>query len=159
MGAGTGTGTTKGVFGDTRAADDRERRGVADGCACVPEILTAPELEHLFAGVMGPELLEPAFGAAVGEDVEEAQELAVDAAGGTHHARQKGIGDRHPAFQIIPNGVRLWPPEVLSAGLCRQVSYKGMGGSGRRRRRCLLPSGNWRGKNNALSGYDGTDQP
>ena len=30
---------------------------------------------------------------------------------------------------------------------------------GRRRRRCLLPSGNWRGKNNALSGYDGTDQP
>ena len=24
--------------------------------------------------------------------------------------------------------------------------------------RCLLPSGNWIGKNNALSGYDGTDQ-
>ena len=32
---------------------------------------------------------------------------------------------------IIPNGVRLWPPEVLSAGMCRQVTNKGMGGSGR----------------------------
>ena len=58
MGAGTGTGMTKVVFGDTRAAGDRERRGVADGCARVPEILTAPELERLFAGVMGPELLK-----------------------------------------------------------------------------------------------------
>ena len=27
---------------------------------------------------------------------------------------------------------------------------------GGRRRRCLLASGNWRGKNNALSGYDGS---
>ena len=48
MGAGT-----KGVFGDACTAGDRERRGVADGGARVPEILTAAELERLVAGVMG----------------------------------------------------------------------------------------------------------
>ena len=90
MGAGTGTSTTKGVFGDERTADDRERRGVADGRARVPEILTTPELERLVAGVMGPELLEPTEGASVGEDVEEAQELAMDATRGADDARQEG---------------------------------------------------------------------
>ena len=38
------------------------------------------ELEGFFAGFV-PELLEPALGASMGEDVEEAQELAVDAPG------------------------------------------------------------------------------
>ena len=109
MGAGTGTGTTKGVFGDTRAAGDRERRGVADGCARVPEILTAPELERLFAGVMGPELLEPAFAAAVGEDVEEAQELAMDATRGADNARQEGVGDTRPRGVGLRVAVHLGP--------------------------------------------------
>ena len=40
--------------------------------------LTAAELEGFLAGVV-PESLEPALGASMGEDVEEAQELAVDA--------------------------------------------------------------------------------
>ena len=74
------------------ATGDRERRGMADGGTCVPEVLTAADLDGFVAGFV-PEPLEPAFGAAVGEDVEEAQELAVDAAGGTHHARQKGVGN------------------------------------------------------------------
>ena len=39
MGVGADTGTTKGVFGDARTAGDRERRGVADGSARVPEVL------------------------------------------------------------------------------------------------------------------------
>ena len=38
MGVGAGTGTTKGVFGNARAAGNREGRGVADGGARVPEI-------------------------------------------------------------------------------------------------------------------------
>ena len=55
---GAGAGRTKGVFGDARTAGDSQRRGVADGGARVPEILTAAELEGFVAGVMGPELLE-----------------------------------------------------------------------------------------------------
>ena len=54
MGAGT-----KGVFGDARTAGDRERRGVADGGARVPEVLAAAELEVLVARVIVPELREP----------------------------------------------------------------------------------------------------
>ena len=45
MGVGADTGTTKGVLGDVRTAGDRERRGVADGGARVPEVLTTAELE------------------------------------------------------------------------------------------------------------------
>ena len=37
MGVGADTGTTKGVLGDARTAGDRERRGVTDGSARVPE--------------------------------------------------------------------------------------------------------------------------
>ena len=44
-----GAATTKGVFGDTRTAGDLERRGVADGGARVPEILTAAELDGFVA--------------------------------------------------------------------------------------------------------------
>ena len=72
MGVGADAGATKGVFGDARTAGDRERRGVADANARVPEILAPAELESFVAGVMGPELLEPTEGASVGEDVEEA---------------------------------------------------------------------------------------
>ena len=57
LGVGGGEGTTKGVFGDARTAGDHEGRGVANGGARVPEILTAAELEGFVAGVVGPELL------------------------------------------------------------------------------------------------------
>ena len=59
--------------------------------------------------VIGPELLESTEGASVGEDVEEAQELAVDAAGGTHHARQKGVGDTRPRGVSLPVATHLRP--------------------------------------------------
>ena len=36
---------TKGVLGEARTAGYRERRGVADGGARVPEVLSAAELE------------------------------------------------------------------------------------------------------------------
>ena len=45
-----GSVATKGVLGDACAAGYRERRGMADGGARVPEILSAAELESFFAG-------------------------------------------------------------------------------------------------------------
>ena len=68
------------MLGDACAAGYRKRRGVADGGARVPEVLSAAELEGFFAGFV-TEPLEPALGAPMGENVEEAQELAVDAPG------------------------------------------------------------------------------
>ena len=47
------------------------------------------------------------------------------------------------------------PPHESCSTMARPIPLP----SRRTRRRCLLPSGNWRGKNNALSGYDGKDQP
>ena len=69
---------------------------MADASARVPEVLAPAELESFLAGVMGPELLEPALGAPVGEEVEEAQELAVDPTRCADDARQEGICDARP---------------------------------------------------------------
>ena len=63
-----GAVVTKGVLGDACAAGYRERRGMADGGARVPEVLSAAELEGVLAGLV-PEPLEPALGASM-EDVE-----------------------------------------------------------------------------------------
>ena len=49
-----GAGATQGVLGHARPSSNRERRGVADGGARVPEVLTAAELEGFVAGVIGP---------------------------------------------------------------------------------------------------------
>ena len=65
-----------------------ERINMTLSHSSVPETLTASELEGFVAGVVGPESLKPTEGASVGEDVEEAQELAVDATKGADHARQ-----------------------------------------------------------------------
>ena len=56
--------------------------------------------KSFLAGVMGPELLEPALGAPVGEDVEEAQELAMDPTRGADDARQEGVGDT-PSLRLL----------------------------------------------------------
>ena len=99
---------TKGVLGEARTAGYRERRGMADGGARVPEVLSAAELEGFFAGFV-TEPLEPALGAPMGEDVEEAQELAVDAPGGAHHARQEGVGNTRPRGVGLPVAMHLCP--------------------------------------------------
>ena len=44
LGVWVGAGATQGVL-DARPSGDRERRGVADGGARVPEVLTVSELE------------------------------------------------------------------------------------------------------------------
>ena len=89
-----GSVATKGVLGDACTAGDRKRRGVADGGARVPEILTVSELEGFVAGVVGPELREPTEGASVVEDVEEAQELAVDGTRGADDVVARGGATR-----------------------------------------------------------------
>ena len=94
------------MLGDACAAGHRERRGMADGGARVPEVLSAAELEGFFAGFV-PELLEPALGAPVGEDVEEAQELAVDPTRGADDAREEGICDARPRGVSLPVAVHL----------------------------------------------------
>ena len=43
-----GAVATKGVLGDACAAGYRERRGMADGGARVPEVLSAAEFEGFF---------------------------------------------------------------------------------------------------------------
>ena len=88
-------------------AGDSERGGMADGSARVPEVLAPAELEGFLAGVMGPELLEPALCAPVGADVEEAQELAVDPTRGADDTRQEGVGDTRPRGVGLPVAVHL----------------------------------------------------
>ena len=65
MGVDADAGATKGVLGDARTAGNSERGGMAHGSAHVPKVLAPAELESFLAGVMGPELLEPALGAPV----------------------------------------------------------------------------------------------
>ena len=106
MGAGADACATKGVLGDAGTAGDSERGGMADGRARVPEVLAPAEFEGFFAGLV-PELLEPARCAPVGEDVEEAQELAVDPTRGADDARQEGVGDTRPRGVGLPVAVHL----------------------------------------------------
>ena len=58
----------------------------------MPEVLPAAEVEGFVARV-GPEHLEPTEGASVSEDIEESQELAVNATRGAHHAGRRSL---HP---------------------------------------------------------------
>ena len=50
MGVQAGAVATKGVLGDACAAGYRERSGMADGGARVPEVLSAAELEGFSLG-------------------------------------------------------------------------------------------------------------
>ena len=66
-------------------------RSLADHGACVPEVLPAAELEGFLAGLIIAMPREPVYGAAVGDDVEEAQEFAVKAPAGGDDAGQEGV--------------------------------------------------------------------
>ena len=68
---------SEGVLRHVHPLGDSPRRGLADGGACVPKVLPAAELEGILAGLIVAVPLEPAGGAAVSNDVEEPQELAV----------------------------------------------------------------------------------
>ena len=45
LGMGAGAGATQGVLGHLHTLGNRTRRSVADGCARVPEVLTATNLQ------------------------------------------------------------------------------------------------------------------
>jgi len=61
---------------------DSPCRSLADSGARVPKVLPTAELEGFLTGLIIAMPLEPVGGAAVGDDVEEAQELAVKAPAG-----------------------------------------------------------------------------
>ena len=57
----------------------------------MPKALTSAELEGILAGLIIAVPLEPSGGAAVGNDVEEPQELAVEPPAGGDDAGEEGV--------------------------------------------------------------------
>ena len=80
----------EGVLRHVHPLGDSPRRCLADGGACVPKVLPAAELEGILAGLIIAVPLEPAGGAAVSNDVEEPQELAVEPPAGGDDAGEEG---------------------------------------------------------------------
>ena len=81
---------SEGVLRHVHPLGDSPRRCLADGGACVPKVLPAAELEGILAGLIIAVPLEPS-GAAVGNDVEEPQELAVEPPAGRDDAGEEGV--------------------------------------------------------------------
>jgi len=79
------------MLGDLNPLGDGPCRSLADNGSRVPKILPAAELEGVLAGFIVAMPPEPVDGAAVGDDVEEAQELAVEAPAGGDDAGQEGV--------------------------------------------------------------------
>ena len=73
------TVAAEGMFGNLNPLGDGPGRSLADHGARVPEVLPAAELEGFLTGLIIAMPREPVLGAAVGDDVEEAQEFAVKA--------------------------------------------------------------------------------
>ena len=81
----------EGVLRHVHPLGDSPRRCLSDGGARVPKVLPSAELEGILAGLIIAVLLEPAGGAAVSNDVEEPQELAVEPPAGGDDAREEGM--------------------------------------------------------------------
>ena len=79
------------MLGDLNPLGDGPCRSLADNGARVPKILPSAELEGFLTGLIIAMPLEPVLGAAVGDDVEETQELAVEAPAGGDDAGQEGV--------------------------------------------------------------------
>ena len=79
----------------------------------MPEELRPAPGEGLYSRLIIPKAVEVLRAAVVGEDVEEAQELAVDATGGAQHARQEGVGDTRPRGVGHPVATQLCPRRRL----------------------------------------------
>jgi hypothetical protein len=84
---------TKGVLSDLNPLGDSPRRSLADSCARVPNVLRTAKLEGFLTGLIVAMPLEPFFFAAVGNDVEEVQELIVEAPAGGDDAGWEGVLD------------------------------------------------------------------
>ena len=81
------------MLGDLNPLGDGPCRSLADSGARVPKILPTAELEGFLTGLTIAMPRKPGCGAAMGDDVEEAQELAVKAPAGGDDARQEGVFD------------------------------------------------------------------
>ena len=79
------------MLGDLNPLGDGPCRSLADNGARVPKILPAAELEGFLTGLIVAMPPEPVGGAVVGDDVEEAQELTVEAPAGGDDAEQEGV--------------------------------------------------------------------
>ena len=73
---------SEGVLRHVHPLGDSPRHCLADGGTCVPKAMPAAELEGILARLIIAVPLEPAGGAAVSNDVEEPQELAVEPSAG-----------------------------------------------------------------------------
>ena len=82
------------MLGDLNPLGYGPCRSLADHGARVPEVLPAAELEGFLAGLIIAMPREPVYGAAMGDDVEEAQEFAVEAPAGGDDTRQEGVLER-----------------------------------------------------------------
>ena len=102
---------TKGMLGDLNPLGDGPCRSLADNGARVPKILPAAELEGFLTGLIVAMPPEPVGGAAVGDDVEEAQELAVEAPAGGDDAGQEGVFESGISGPVAVHlgASRLWP--------------------------------------------------
>ena len=85
------TVAAEGMFGNLNPLGDGPGRSLADHGARVPEVLPAAELEGFLTGLTIAMPRKPGCGAAMGDDVEEAQELAVKAPAGGYDARHEGV--------------------------------------------------------------------
>ena len=94
---------------EVSATCDSDGVAEADGSLMFPEVLRPAPGEGISAGLVIPHVSEVLQGASVGKDVEEAQELPVNAARGRHDTRQKGVCG---ALQV---GIRLAIPCHLGA--------------------------------------------
>jgi hypothetical protein len=81
------------VLRDLHPLGDSPCRSLADSGACVPKVLPTAELEGFFTGLIIAMPLEQVGGAAVCDEVEEAQEPTVEAPAGGDDAGQEGVID------------------------------------------------------------------
>ena len=68
----------------------------AEGGFMLPVELSSAPGEGISAGLGNPPVVNVPLGASVGKDVEEAQELPVNALRGRHDARQEGVCGARP---------------------------------------------------------------
>jgi len=113
------------VLGDLHPLGDSPRRSLADSGARVAKVLPTAELEGLLTGLIVAMPLEPVGGAAVGDDVEEAQELAVEAPAGGDYAGQEGVfenGVAGPVAVHLGASGALEDPTVCHGGMETGIS-------------------------------------
>ena len=118
------TVATEGMLGNLNPLGDGPGRSLADRGAHVPEVLPATELEGFLTGLIIAMPREPVLGAAVGDDVEEAQELAVNAPAGGDNARQEGVLEGGISGPVQSTLVRAVRSRILLGCASRRAPFR-----------------------------------